>query len=86
MSVRKGTLIRIKSAHNNMRTDVIEGEFRALPVQGGRFSIVAEPLDPKQEYRQLLTSWIEKVVEARPGHVLFRTENTIYLLSFEETE
>lgn len=77
----KGTLRRIKSVHDHVRTDTILGEFAAEPTVGRGFVIFGEALDStKGDFRRVHTSRVKSVVMDVNGNYLFDTENSSYQL------
>ncbi len=73
----KVRLTKIKSSHSNLRTDVIEGETRALPAIGSGFVMFGKGL----EYgtRMVYTTAIQSLI--RTGdEIQFETANSTYLL------
>ena len=80
-------LVRLKSAHRNLRTDTITGTSEEIPTKGKRFVMTAEPLNPDFSVRVIETTevtWIRNT----PGGALFtginsmvfQTENSTYRL------
>ena len=81
----KVILKKIKSNHNNLRTDVIEGFTRELPAVGEVFWIEGEALDSlvrdRGGVRLIRTSPVKTVThEENTNLYLFTTENSEYSL------
>jgi len=76
------TLRKIKSTHNNLRTDVIEGFFNHPPKEGERFVFLSEPLeDPEASFRQITTSPVKNLdLDKDTDVITFGTYNSTYLL------
>lgn len=83
----KVKLTKIKSSHNNLRTDEIEGETEHLPEVGRSFILKAEPLENLEaNFRSVYTTEIEHVEKHENGY-RFNTKNSIYHLEvLDESE
>lgn len=73
----KVRLKKIVSAHNNLRTDSIEGDL-VNPLEVGQdIFIIAEPLDPAYDCRYIRTTKVLKIEGNR-----YYTKNSVYELEF----
>lgn len=81
----KGRLTKMKSDHNRLRTDTVEGVFDDLPTEGSPFALVGESLTPGLDARLFLSSDIQMMLEEGERHRIFRTYNSTYRLDFIET-
>ena len=70
----KAILERVESAHNNMRTDEMEGICPSLPAVGSGFTIVGEGLE--SGCRVITTTRVVEIMEEKDDEVLFRTANS----------
>jgi hypothetical protein len=77
-------LTKIKSTHNNLRTDVIEGKTFKLPEVGDSFAMFGEPLTEGFDTRAVYTTEI-KVCDRQGNEFMFVTENSTYKLEVLET-
>jgi hypothetical protein len=76
-------LTQLASTHNNVRTKEIIGKCVLLPLEGKRFTMTSEPLDPTKTLRVVTTSIIQSIYE--DGEVYyFETENSNYKLEVLE--
>ena len=96
--MRRGTIVALLNRKGGVQVGMSgDGVFYALPVQGGRFRFEEPPPPdyapspslagvptPSGGTHALLTTPVEKVVEARPGYVLFRTDSVVYMLFYKE--
>lgn len=84
----KCRLTKIKSTHNNVRTDVIEGGCVQFPILGFPFTMSAEPLTFGMDVRYFRSTPIKEIrLHEEPGFSLdnriayiFVTENSTYKL------
>lgn len=72
-------LEKVRSTHNNLRTDKVEGVTLELPKKGEYFSIVGEALTPGATARVVTTTEIQNV-EVMGDEYMFTTENSTYKL------
>lgn len=72
-------LTKIKSNHQNLRTDVIEGVTQELPVLGSSFRLIGESLTPGMDARFVHTTEIQFVEKMGNGYI-FNTANSTYKL------
>lgn len=77
-------LTKVKSDHNNLRTDEVVGECDSLPEVGTGFSMYGEPLDSKLNVRLIRTSEITQCTLTSPISYLFHTLNSVYRLDILE--
>ncbi len=75
-----GTLSKLLSTNDNLRTDEVEGEFNKIPTVGGRFEMVGEPLDKEKDVRFVSTSIIQKVSTLSDDEFDFTTMYSVYNL------
>lgn len=73
-------LTKLNSTHNNLRTDVIEGECIYLPRTGYSFVMTSEPLNPNASFRQIATSNVQSIFTLNDKSMEFKTMNSTYLL------
>lgn len=71
-------LIKLKSNHNNLRTDEVEGNLEALPEVGEPLVMSAPGLHFGT--RIIITSLIQEIVEDTGSKITFRTMNSTYEL------
>lgn len=75
-----GILKRIKSSHQNLRTDKIEGNFQKLPELNKPFIIVGKSLT-LPGHRIVTTTPVKGISDNdKDDKILFDTENSIYEL------
>ena len=79
------TLTKLVSANNNLRTNVIYGEYDIPPIVGRMFIMTAEPLDPTKSYRKVTTSPVTKIQVINDTEIVFNTQNSVYKLEVENT-
>lgn len=72
-------LTKVKSTHQNLRSDVIEGTTYELPKVGNSFSMFGPPLNTEASFRGVYTTEI-KVCERVGDQFQFVTENSTYKL------
>lgn len=77
-----GTLTKLESSHNNLRTNFIDGQFKVLPKIGKCFAIKGESLTPEGSFRLVETTVIKEVdtLYADQSVYYFTTENSKYKL------
>jgi hypothetical protein len=75
----EGTLRKIHSTHNNVRTAEMKGEFPLLPNNGRSFVIYGESIDPNGSLRAIHTTPVGKIEKTNDGY-LFETRNSKYEL------
>lgn len=75
----KVCLTRIESTHNNLRTDVVEGEALWEPVVGSHFVMTAKSLTDPVKTRVITTSTITSI-SLLDNRIFFETENSTYCL------
>ena len=81
-----GTLTKISSTHQNLRTPSVVGEFDSLPAAGDVFTMTAPPL-VEGAFRYIETSLIEQTWSSVLGGktiVCFKTENSVYGLVVDD--
>lgn len=83
----KVKLWKIKSSHNNLRTDIIEGECNELPKRGKSFVLFSESLSksfvPSDGLlRHIITTPVTKAIWDGEDQqaCLFKTKNSTYVL------
>ena len=75
------TMTKVESTHKNLRTDVVKGLAPELPQIGKHFFMYSnEVLTPDTSIRYVYTSLIQDVKE-KDNEIVFRTENSVYVLS-----
>lgn len=83
-----GTLTRVLSKHENLRTDSVVGSFSKFPTVGESFCLIAAPFnpeDPDNNARLILTTPVLKTWQTTlESTSLFVTENSVYSLKEEE--
>ena len=85
--MHKVTLTKIESNHNNVRSDVIEGECVRLPAIGEPFTMAAKPLDPDASFRWFCSTRVTNVTFGNgKDEYLFRTLNSLYKLKVHVDE
>lgn len=72
-------LTKIKSNHQNLRTDVIEGVAIELPEKGKNFTLVGPPFVDGANCRVVTTTEIQSI-ECLDSEYLFHTLNSSYKL------
>jgi hypothetical protein len=77
------TLKKIESTHNNVRTDTVKGLVPEMPTTGKPFFMYSsEVLTPGTNLRHIYTTEIKEVtVNEENGDIVFRTENSLYVLT-----
>jgi len=70
-------LVKIKSNHENLRTEVVEGLTKALPAEGKRFLVIADSIDSAASVRYVHTTEVE-FVEQIGDEYMFHTANSSY--------
>lgn len=83
----KGILIKKSSTHNRLRTNEVTGVFDTLPTVGESFNLIGESLDPKLNFRSVVTSEIQEVStdpECEELEFNFKTLNSEYKLKVLE--
>jgi hypothetical protein len=82
-----GSITRLFSTNNNLRTDFVYGEFNKLPEIDSPFILIAKPLTEGSDSRLIHTTSISKIwntsLDGFPV-VLFKTENSLYALYVNE--
>lgn len=73
-------LEKVRSTHNNLRTDKVEGVTLELPKKGEYFSVVGESLTPGATARVVTTTEIQNV-EQMGDEYMFTTMNSTYKLT-----
>lgn len=68
-------LTKVESTHNNLRTDVVEGECSHLPTIGLRFVMYSDPVEVFGNMRYVSTSPVQAITQDG-----FRTLNSTYKL------
>lgn len=79
----KAKLVRIKSNHNNLRTDEVEGEIDKLPTIGESFLLCGAGLVFGTRY--ITTTPVQSVEKVDNKTFNFKTENSEYSLILEKT-
>jgi len=74
-----GKLKRLKSSHQNLRTDEVEGEYAYNPEVGKVFILIGESLSFKGGKRWIETTPV-KTVEQLPDRIRFTTLYSTYEL------
>lgn len=75
------TLEKIKSSHDNLRTNSINGICHELPLTGKRFKLFSnEVLTKDTLLRVITTSIVQEVVKNSDNEFTFTTENSEYTL------
>lgn len=81
MKQTKVRLTKLSSNKNALRTDAVEGTSLRLPRVGMSFFMIAPPLDPAANHREVTTSRIKAVLpDTEKKRFLFETQNSTYLL------
>jgi len=75
----KVILTKIRSNHECLRTDVIEGKAPALSEIGDTFVLFSKSLDPRGSIRMVQTTKV-KSIEQIDNVYQFNTENSVYKL------
>lgn len=83
MTIYKVVLEKIRSKHNNLRTDLIKGETLNLPAPGERFIMTGESLAPGGA-RRLVSTTPVKMLEMHGKEMMFHTENSTYKLAVND--
>lgn len=84
----KCKLTRLKSNHQNLRTDTIEGQCDDLPAKGRCFMMTAPPLDPASGMRYVHTTPVLELEhdgdkpEGIGAGIVFTTRNSTYHLLY----
>ena len=82
-----GSITRLFSTNNNLRTDFVYGEFNKLPEIDSPFILIAKPIADGSDGRLIHTTPINKIwntsLDGFPV-VLFKTENSLYALYVNE--
>lgn len=73
-------LRKIRSTHDNLRTDIVEGYIDALPEVGESVRLFGEPLDPKFNARLIFTTPIKEFQCRTATYMEFKTANSEYAL------
>jgi hypothetical protein len=73
-------LTKIKSNHNNLRTDTVEGWCRLLPVLNEQFVMFSEALESKEAIRMIRTTRVLGLEFSGKDEVYFTTRNSSYHL------
>jgi hypothetical protein len=79
--MKTGTLTKIFSTHNNLRTPTVSGVYDDLPSAGERFTLVGKSLSAEEGFRLVTTSPVEQTWKVSMGGrdvVCFKTENSVY--------
>lgn len=86
-----GTVEKVETNHDRVRTELIPGCFVVPPTAGRSFVLIGEPLDKRLDHRLFSTSTVQAVEEAgaalldvgRPvvTHYSFKTLNSVYRLT-----
>lgn len=74
-------LIRVKSSHQNLRTDEVDGEIDGLPEIGESITLLGVGLE--FGVRIIHTTPVVEILEKIPGEMLFRTDNSTYRLKYQ---
>lgn len=74
----KVTLWKLKSNHQNLRTNMVVGETNLLPTKGFPFVLLAEPLTEEGDTRVVTTTLVTEVTQERDDYLEFTTENSTY--------
>lgn len=77
-------LTRLKSNHNNLRTDTVEGYCTRLPVMNEPFTMYSEPLTTGS-IRQILTTRVLEM-ETLGNSINFKTRNSVYNIKWSKDE
>lgn len=77
------TLKKIESTHNNLRTETVDGLIPDIPVVGSNFFMYSsQTITPDTNIRHIYTTPVKEVrVNAENGDIVFRTENSLYVLT-----
>jgi len=78
----KAKLTRIKSTHNNLRTDEVIGETDDLPIVGESFSMSGEGIEFGT--RLIFTTPVKNLEKIGEKIYIFSTKNSEYKLEFLE--
>ena len=73
-------LERIRSNHDNMRADTLEGHTTRLPILGEPFTLLCAAEDPSAPMRYLRTTKV-LTIETLAGVYTFTTRNSVYKLT-----
>lgn len=76
----KVKLTKIKSNHNNLRTDVIEGFCKKLPVLNEDFIMFSEGLEDPSAMRMIRTTKVLGIETSSSQEMYFTTRNSSYNL------
>lgn len=80
----RAKLTRLSSTHNNLRSDVIEGEAELLPEIGASFILMAAPLDEViTGTRVVWTTDVKSISRIDQTTIEFSTQNSSYRLEHE---
>lgn len=80
LKLMKHKLTKLKSNHNNLRTDEVIGNVFFPPAVGSSLVMFSEPLDKTASIRSIQTSTIQEIYELSPGVIEFKTRNSNYRL------
>jgi len=75
--MHKGRILKLSDNENELRTDHMDGEFKAKPKVGKRFVIMGEPLTAGASVRMISTSPVVSIAKINNGWEL-ETENSKY--------
>ena len=75
----KVKLVKLKSNHNNLRTNEMVGECTELPIVGNSFVIFGQPIDKNAAVRVIQTTPV-KDVQRMDQTLTFGTQNSSYQL------
>lgn len=78
----RGTLERVVSTNNNLRTQEVRGLFDELPTPGAGFLMFAPPLDPSRDVRRVETSHVVEIRNVGERRLEFETRNSTYKLTY----
>lgn len=78
----KVTLTKLKSSHQNLRTNVITGHTNMLPTKGFPFVLYGEPLTEEGDGRVVVTTPVTEVIQERDDYLEFTTANSTYGLDY----
>lgn len=78
-------ITRLRSTHDKLRTDSVEGDSMTLPRAGGRVVVVGQPLTPGADHRVVTTSEVRSVFQDN-GAFLFTTLNSTYRMELLDEE
>lgn len=71
-------LTRLVSKHNNLRTDVVDGEIDSWPVVGSHLWLTGDGLDDKNAMRSVYTTEVKEIRSLADGSCELDTLNSTY--------